>query len=467
MSSIFSAIQWPFGIAVGTGVGAAAAGAIAPGVQEVVNEAWSTHPVRPPAAGLLAAGVAQGQITDAQARQWAHQTGFGDAQFDAMIRTADTGPGVPRAFELWRRGAINEAAFRRACKRQALEDEWTNGLVALHDVLLSPSELANARQQEFIDDARLHEEGARQGYTAERMDLLYKMAGLPPGPMDALQMLRRGILSEAEYRQLVAEGHTKTKYTDALLELRDHILTQHDAANLWLRGWITEAEAKAIGAQNGYDGAAMDLLYKNRGRPATVRQAHIGFARGGRLPGAGDSEEETIRRSVEESNIRTEWFDILYAQRFTYPSAFVLRALTTDGTFTEAETRQILVESGWKPEWADAAAAKWSGGGAGPSAKWADRARGRLYTSTHDEYLEFSIDEAQARSNLTRIGATAPEVDTVITMWNLERATDRRRFTATQVRTVWKKGNMTEAEALSYLDALGYSAEDARDFLAS
>jgi hypothetical protein len=285
--------------------------------------------------------------------------------------------------------------------------------------------------------------------------------------MDSLQLLRRGIVDEPTYREIVREGHTKTKYTDALLALRDRILTQTDAANLWLRGWITEAQAKAIGAENGYDAEAMDLIYKNRGRPATVRQAHIGFARGGRLPGAGNSEEETIRRSIEESNIRTEWFDLLYSQRFTYPSAFVVRALATDGTFDRAQTEQILLESGWRPDYAALAADNWSGAEAGPSTKWADRARSRLFTSTHDEYLEFSIAEAQARANLASIGAPGPEQDAVVTLWNRERATDRRRFTANQLKTVYKKGNMPEPEALDYLDALGYSAEDASDFLAS
>ena len=38
---------------------------------------------------------------------------------------------MPQAFELWRRGQLDEGGFRTACRRAALEDEWTNGLVAL------------------------------------------------------------------------------------------------------------------------------------------------------------------------------------------------------------------------------------------------------------------------------------------------------------------------------------------------
>ncbi len=270
MSSLFSAVQWPFGIAVGTGVGAAAAGAITPGIQEVVNEAWATHPVKPPGAGLLAAGVAEGHITRAQALGWAHQTGFGDAQFDAMIAIAREGPGVPRAFELWRRGAI--------------EDEWTNGLVALHDVLLSPSELANARQQGFVDQSRQYAEAALQGVTNERAEIQFQLSGLPPGPETMQLAVTRGVADRATFDQAIREGHTKTKYTELLFELRMHVLSATQWATAWLKGHATEAQAKAGGAAVGYGPAEMDLLYLNQGRPATPRQIHLGYARGSSLP---------------------------------------------------------------------------------------------------------------------------------------------------------------------------------------
>jgi hypothetical protein len=465
VSSFFQAARWPFGIAVGTAVGGAAAGAITPGVQEIINAAWAAHAIRPPGAALLATGFAEGKVAEGDARQWAAETGYGAAQFDALVEVAHTGPGVPSAFELWRRGEINEAGFRRACKRAALEPEWIGALVNLHDRLLSPSDLANARQQEFIDDRRLHSEGAKQGYTNERMDLLYKMAGLPPGAMDGLTMLRRGIISEATYRAIVAEGHTKTKYTDDLLALQHQILSATEWASLWLRGWATEAEAKAGGALQGYDGPAMDRLYQNRGRPATVRQAHIGYARGGRLPGVGNNEKATIRRSVEESNIRSEWFDILYSQRYTYPSAFVLRALATDGTFTQAQTEQILLESGWKPEWAKAASEKWSGGGAGPSAKWADRAKSRVFTTARADYLAGDGDELDVRPLLTAIGAVGAEQDSIIRLWDLERSRIRRGLTQAQILKLYKKSVWTREQALAGLDDLGMEDDEANDLL--
>ncbi len=309
MSSLFAAVEWPFGLAAGTAVGGAVAGGITPVVQTIINEAWQAHPDKPLAAAIaanLAAELYQGGHADAGE---ASQTGYDGGRFDALVEYARTAPDVGIALTLYRRKLIGATDLEHALRKAKLDGRYVGPIEGLAQQLLPPADLANARQQEFIDDTRLHDEGALQGYDAERMDLLYKMAGLPPGVMDALVMLRRGIIDETTYRAIVAEGHTKTKYTDDLLKLRDHVLTQTDAAGLWLRGWIDQPEAERIGALNGYDAAAMLRLYQNHGRPATVRQTHIGYARGGSLPGfAGD---EAIVTGPETralpSSLRRPW----------------------------------------------------------------------------------------------------------------------------------------------------------------
>lgn len=449
-------------------LGTATGPVLAPAVEEVRQEAWRLHPNRALAVTSLAQGVAEGQIDRDWATGEAERHGINGDRFGRLVHLFDSGPGVGQAYRLWRRGLIDEGGFRRALKRAALEPEWVEALVAARDELLSPAELANARQQGFVSEARQKSESERQGVNDDRAEIMFELAGLPPGAMDGLTLLRRGIIDEATYRQIVREGHTKVKYTDDLLALREHILTATDAANLWLKGWISEAEAKRIGALNGYDAATMDRLYENRGRPATVRQAHIGYARGGRLPGAAN-EDATLQRAIEESNIRSEWADILKAQRYTYPSAFVLRALASDGTFSPALTEQILVESGWKPEWSKLAAQKWAQGAAGGGAtqKWADRARTRLFTAAHQEFLDESIDAAKARAILTDIGVGAGEQDAVIRLWEAELGITRRELSPADIRKAYKKGAYTQEQAISELIERHMSPDDADTYLQS
>ena len=61
------------------------------------------------------------------------------------------------------------------------------------------------------------------------------------------------------------------------------------------------------------------------------RQVFIGERRGGVYNGATGALEPPFLKSLQESNIRPEWYNLAWAQRYTYPSPFVLRSLTQSG----------------------------------------------------------------------------------------------------------------------------------------
>lgn len=449
----------------GYALGVAAGPSLQPFVQNLANEAWRLNSVLPPDAALLAEGVSHGQVDRGWAVARANEQGISTDAFDRLVAIADTGPGVASAFTLWRRGVIGEAAFRRALKREGLEAEWIDALAELHDVLLSPAELANAVVQGHREFGPAAADAVRQGVSGADFQTLVDNTGLPPGPETGLVMLRRGILSEGEFDQLVREGHTKTKYIDPLLALREQILTATQWVNAWLRGHATEAQAKAGGAAQGYSAEQMELLYQSAGRPATTRQVHIGYARGGVLPGAAD-EREAFSRSVKQSNLRPEYEDILWEGRFTYPSAFVIRSLAQAGTFSEAETRTILIESGWKPEWADLAAADWSGGETGPvTDKWVTSARSRAFTIAWGDFLDPDADEGNFRATMTAIGIAGAAQNTIVTLATAARSHSRRELTQAQVLKLYRRVIWTRDQAQAWLEDAGMTAEDASALL--
>lgn len=396
----------------------------------------------------------------------AAETGVNEDRFRALVDDVDTAPDLATLYTLLQRGLIGEGDFREGAKKGTIEDKWLDGLLALRQRILSPAEAANAFVQGYMEEAEAEAEAALSGVNARRSQIQRDTTGLPPGPMDGLTLLRRGIITEDEYRQLVREGHTKLKYVEPLLGLRNRILTASQWATAWLKGHATEAEAKAGGALEGYDADAMDLLYLNQGRPATVRQIHIGYARGAKLPGAVN-EEAAIRTAVRQSNVRTEYADLLVAQRYTYPSPFVLRALVTDGTFSEADGRQILIESGWRPEFAEKAAAKWAGAGtAGPSAKWADRARTRVFTEAWNDFQDGNSDETELRGLLAAVGAVGGEQDTIVQLATTTRDLQRRDLTQAQILKLYKRNVWPIERTQAALEDLGMTPEDAADLIA-
>ncbi len=460
-----SAVTFPFSIAVGTGVGSAVGTVLEPRLRALANEAWTRFQSMPPDAVLLAQGVAQGQIANADAQKWAAQSGFDKTAFAALVAVHDTGPGVAQAFELWRRGRINEAGFRRAAEREGLEQEWIDALVPLKRRLLSPAELANAVVQGFRDFNSAADDAGLQGISRADFQTMVDVTGLPPGPETLQDWVRRGIITEAELAQGIREGHTKTKYIDEYIASLRRVLSAPEYAGLHLRGWITQQEMYAGGALTGYGREEMDLLYRNRGRPATTRQVHIGYARGGKLPGARN-EREAFEKAVAQSNIRTEYTDLLWASRYTYPSAFVIRALVQDGTFNRDQGEQILIESGWPPQYAKLAADSWAGASAaGPSTKWADRARSSLFTALHADYVDGGADEVETRAGLGRVGATGAEQSAIIGLWEWERQNVRRDLTQAQILKLYKRSVWTREQALAALDDLGMTPGDAADLL--
>ena len=137
-ASPISGIANPLFSVVSFGVGSAVGPLLRPPIQDLINLAWTEHPVRPPGATLLASGVAQGQVDSGWAKARAAETGISGDAFDRLVEIANVGPGSAYAFELWRRNIIGEAGFRRALKRLGIEAEWIDDLVSLRNVLLTP-----------------------------------------------------------------------------------------------------------------------------------------------------------------------------------------------------------------------------------------------------------------------------------------------------------------------------------------
>lgn len=459
--------------AVAFGAGAAMGPVLRPPVYELeatVNAAYPNRRLDPETAAAVAA-----ERVDEKGRMAgeAAASGIDGTRFEDLYGEALNAPGMETLYALWRRGLIGDGEFVHGLHKAKLEDEWTGPLEGLRDVLLSSEELAMAQQQGFVSEARANSEGALQGVSEERQQLRFDMAGLPPGVETALDMLRRGIIDAATFAQIVREGHTKTKYTDVLLQMRRRLLSAATYVRLFLKGWITREQMHAGGALWGYTPADMDQWYLSEGRPATVHQIHIGYARGARLPGASD-EEDAILTAVKQSDIRPEYGPLLYAQRYTYPSAFVLRGLTESGAVSRDDALQALLFSGWEPTFAEKTADAWAGGGTGGGTdSHVSKAQTQLWTATHRSFIAEEVSDATATAALTGAGVAAASVPAVLALWRDERDLIRKQLSPTQIRKAMQEGvtNPATGAAWSFADAVqamvdrGYTQADATVFM--
>lgn len=455
--------------ALGTAVGPA----LSPAVRELVNESWNVYPTRPLGVSDLANGVASGQIPRDWATDEARNSGFDGARFDHLVAVFDTGPGVAQAYGLWRRGLINEAAFRRALKRESLEPEWIEALAGARNVLLSPDTLANARQQGFVDVARQRAESAEQGITNDRADILFELSGNPPGPMEGLDMLRRGIITEAEYVQMVREGRIKTKYTDEFLALRTRLLNPGTLVELHLKGWIDAATYHNRMADHGYTAAESDDWYNASGRPAAPTQMATAVARGIDGPQGRPMDQAQFLEGIAQSNIHPRWGPMLWGVRHAYPPLFQISRLVQGGAIDVATAVDWAEKDRYAPEVVSALREYWNQPTAAATSGYTDKAKSQLWTTTHNSYIAFESNKTTAGAALARLGVPVAERADILALWDAERELRRKQLTPVQVKKAYLKAvrnqltgaPWTRDDALAALLERGYSTADANTFL--
>ena len=431
------------GNATSYAMGAATADTLRPELQSLVNETNKLHPVRPPAVGTLAIGVAQGQIDLGQATDWAAEQGFGADAFGALVHAADTGPGVPVAFDLWRRNITDEAGFRRACKRQGLEPEWIDDLVRIKQNVLDQVQLANAIHRGLIASppglllghtpgpGRVESypvypidalaEAEAHGYDHDHLGVLVGLAGLPMGSHEAAQATFRAVIDKEDFYRAIAEGNTRNEWADAIFDQSRQIPTVHDYIELHLRNYKTLDEMHAGAARHGMTPADVDDVFNVTGRPLSFHQVFIGERRGGTLDGPTAEISPAFLDSLRKSNIRPEYYDLAWSQRFVYPSLFALRSLATSGAINEAELEQVLLYEGWEPTFAKRVATALTTTATMKADPWVGKAETKAWTETQKAYIGGSLNATQAGTALTVIGVPAASQTRVLELWDLVR----------------------------------------------
>jgi len=456
-SSVGEAAAFAAGVAIGP--------LLAPVLRQLENETWSKYQTQPVGAVLVAQGVAEGKIDKTTGYDEAANTGFGASAMDHLVAILKTAPSVAEALNLIRRGQMSPKDFPTVLQRAGIEDQWLAAYQALTatglqpwEQPLSPADLAvgmvrnNVRStdtdgnpifppglssegsqvaQHPVPDIDPQKEAAESGMTLDRFTVLANNVGLPPGVIQGLQMLNRGIITEADFALLIEQSDMRIAWGPFILQLRRMLLTPHEYAELQLRGYITQEQRDAGAALHGLEPADAQLLYDVLGRAVSVKQITTGLARGGvyrddivnsgdpnyvdrlaALPwsqgGYSDVPAEYIA-ALERGNLRPEYYSLAYANRFTYPSYFVIKPLVADGALSVADATQIFENEGWPSDLAQKAAQSFA-----PAAA----------------------------------GGTKP-----------------KKLTNATIRSLVKKGDLTVAEAITRLEANGLDATDAQLYL--
>jgi hypothetical protein len=484
------------GIVVGVGVGAAAAAALEPAVEIPKQEAWAKNPNRILDVALLARLVAQGGIPLGTAHTDAERDGYLPDKVDALVYLSQTVPGGAEALSLWRKGLISDDLFLHTLVKAGLDQRYAAPIVqskllervglgdiaygVVRGILPAPSwvpvpppasgDKVPRFPQVNIDPLEL----ANQiGYDENMLKLMVGRSGLSMAPIMAANALFRGIIGPDDFLLAIAEGDLRTEWAEAVRDTARQILTAGQYAELELRGFLSTTQRRANTAKHGMSDADSDLLYDVMGRSIPVHQITTGLARGGEWTGQATTAPEPYLSSLRRGNLRPEYYSLAYANRYSYPSAFVVRALLTDGAITQAEGEQIFLDVGWRPDLAKTVAQHYAPTTSTVSDPHIAKANTQLWTTLHRSYIAEETDDTTATTTLATLGVAAAAIPEVLRLWQAERALIRKQLSAAQVKKAYAEAAInpatgtawTQTDALDALIQRGYSMNDATTLL--
>ena len=517
--------------AVGFGLGVALGRALGPLAVTLEQEAFAADPSKALDPETAARIVAQAIEAAGWGRDEAAASGINGGKFDLLHELEIRAPAIGELLDMARRRTVGDPDFAHGLRKAQIDPRYDAAIRQLELRALDGAELANAIHRGNIADAGLLlvaaprspgripqydpipvdalEQARWHGLNKDQLGVLVANAGLPLALHEMLGLLNRGLVTVDDVKRAIAHSNIRNEYMDAAIDLRRRLLTPHEYAELRIRGRIDDGELHAGAALSGMEAGDAELLYHMLGRAGTPHAVTTGLARGAKYPGSYADVPEPWRTAIERSNTIEEMASIAYSNRYSYPSAFVVRSLVAGGELTPADAEAIFLETGWKPSLAAKVAKALGGTGGGQSkaltaAELADEYEGGFVTETeyraalgdlgyagHEldlvvhlgdarrakryrekvvdaiaaAYTSFRLSDSDALAELAVVNVTGQPAAALLELWQLQRKDTIRSLTQAQIKKALKAGIMDRATALEELEWQGVEPADAATIL--
>lgn len=475
-----------FGSAVSNAAGYSVGGAITPTLepytQSLANEIWQLHQSRPLSASQAAQASLRGIMEDGRAREEASMTGYDGERYAAYRRLAANPPALDALLALWRRHAITDEQLDRGLAQNGIHEEWRPRVKALAHVIPSVEDQVRFAVREAYSDeaaARLSLDAEFPQAFADAAELIglrpedakryWRAHWNLPSFEQLAQMLFRTDMDEAEFEGALKAIDIAPVWRQRYQEIARLIPTREDMVTFGVREAYDDAQATALGLDLDYPELLTGELAKHG---ITEDDAHRYWRAHWRLPSARQGADMLARDEINDA----QYMALLKALDYPKPWRSRLAAIA------RIQLGRIDIKRAYKLNLIDRAEVvqhylrlRYTDADAEIMAKIADaekaqggveqpflnRAKSRLYTVAHNEYLQGSIKDAKAREVLISVGAHPSEADAVIATWKVEDAIGRKELTASQVIKLYGKTKMTREDAFDRLIDMGYTPDDA------
>lgn len=386
--------------------------------------------------------------------------------------------------------------------------------------LLSPAELADMVERNILKEHDAAKEAAGAGLNAERFHNLVLDTGEPPGIVEMLALYRRGLITEARLFQAVAYSRVRTEYFCDILNLAHETMSGADAIESYIKGVPVDdatfttngltppAGADAVEMRNAF---FKKMFERAGGLPSqwdvlkTGAGDAIGVQRAAALEAHGLITHDEFVTIINRSRINPIFNYAAELGNAKWFATFQIGKMLSTGGATPAQGTQWLLQDGYPADQVAAFVAAYSGektlkakqetesqlmvayeaglidqsqletglkalgyhDASLPAIEQTITARRKLQaelsaiTKIRTSYLARHITLAQVHSELMQLGVQPAVIKDYLHIWPIERGSQVKEVTPSQIGSLVHQGRIGKAEALSHWEAMGYSADQA------
>jgi hypothetical protein len=410
------------------------------------------------------------------AHQEASYGGIDAGRLDAMTYLSGNAPSPQDLFALYRRGALpytpvleGQLSVITGLLQGDTKNAWVEKLAELAHVWPTPTDFVAAAVREQVPYQTAKGWAADTGLDLTQntttppvqqpfgeipgltnpnsfFEVLFDVAGRPPGPMEAGRMALRGIIpwganapvgyvpppgrtasenagkpatgpTGISFQQSIAESDLKTKWTEWLARLETAVPTNGEISE-WLReGWLTAPS-------DGNDPDHVYELYQNNGIDQAVADIYI---------------ESALTQAVQQDKLQT---------RGTITSLYENRLMSYD------DAQIALGALGYQPATADNMLKL-------ANFRWHAGQYQRIIQEIGRQVISRKVSPNNASSSLAAMGVPADTVQLLLTDWQQAQGIEVPSISASQIASAVYYGVETVDDGFADLTALGYSDYDA------
>lgn len=397
---------------------------LAPLTTELGKLVYSAAPDVPLTPADAAALVARGLIDHGTGQDIANDSGIGGSDFDKLVNAAGHGPDLGAVIAAYQRGYIgaggdqgDDVSLTGALKDLGVRDGWHDIVQKLTVQIPTVAEVMNAWLEGQISEGEARTRYLAAGGDPTWFQTSYNANGTAPTPMEALELLNRGIIPEGgtgpdsvSYTQAFLEGPWRNKWLGPFLALREYLPPPRTVTAMFHEGQLDHA-------------TALDLLVK-QGLTSTLAAAYL-------------APKASTASSTDKVLAKT---DILAAY--------------ADGIMSHDDALAALVKLKYSQH--DAALILRL-----QDVRTATKQTAAGVSRTRALYNAGKISRADAQHALAALGVSADQAKAMVDVWSVTDLPPVRTLSEAQVTAAWQIGLITAEDAMARLETLGYDAIDA------